>query len=372
MRGRTITLFEARDPRVEPIWRALEARARPTYFLSWAWVDSWLAALPDEALPRLAVIGDCGAPVAAFFLGHRRERRHVVLASDVMYFNATGSPRHDELCIEHNAPLGDARSLGELVELLPAGWDELVLPAVDQRAFGDLRVGDRFRVRVERESAAPFVDLEAVRARGDYTALLGSSTRAQLRRARRVVGELEVEVASNTRSALDIYSELVRLHARRWEAVGERGAFADPWFERFHRKLIVARLPHDEIQLVRVRAGGVTLGCLYNFIYAGRVLFYQCGLATFDDPHVKPGYLCHAAAIDHAARAGHAIYDLLGGGAYKERLATGTSRLVWLRVQRPLARFALEDYIVAARRRSSARIASALGARNLLPWPGRT
>ncbi len=372
MRGRTLTLYDARDPHVEPIWRALEARTRPTYFLSWAWVERWLAALPDHALPELAVIAERGAPAAAFFLGKRRERRHVVLASDVLHFNTTGWQRHDELCIEHNAPLGHARSLDELVALLPDGWDELLLPAVDRGAFDDLHAIHGFRVRIDRESRAPFVDLDAVRERGDYAALLGASTRSQLRRARRIVGALDVEFAEDACSALDIYGELMRLHARRWQAVGQRGAFADPWFERFHRGLILARLPHGEIQLVRVRAGGATLGCLYNFVYAGRVLFYQCGLAAFDDPHVKPGYLCHAVAIEHAARAGCAIYDLLGGGEYKERLATGTSQLVWLRVQRPLARFALEDYIVAARRRSSARIASALGARNLLPWPGRT
>jgi hypothetical protein len=358
--GRTLTLVDARDPRVETTWRLLESQAQPPYFLSWGWVESWLAALPTDQLPPLALIRDDGAPVAAFFLGHRRLRRHLVMTSSALYLNTTGSPRHDELCIEHNGVLalpGTCRSLAELVALLPGEWDELYLPAIDSRAFEDLGAralagsGD-LRVHVERETPAPFVDLEAVRGvGGDYVALLGASTRSQLRRARRITGELQVEVASDHDHALDIYGELLRLHARRWNSAGQRGAFHDPWFERFHRRLIQERFRHGEIQLMRLRAGDTTLGCLYNLVSRGRVLFYQCGLAASDDPRVKPGFLCHAAAIEHNARAGHAIYDLLGGGGrYKQQLSTGAHRLVWLRLHRPRVRFAIEHQIKRCKR----------------------
>jgi len=264
----------------------------------------------------------------------------------------TGVPRHDELCIEHNglvAAPGADRSLAGLIDMLPGDWDEVVLPAVDRYAFDDLGSSARlarYRVRVEREASAPFVDLAAVRAaRGDYASLLGSSTRTQVRRARRMLGEMKVDIAHDESSALDIYGELLRLHARQAAERGQRGAFADPWFEQFHRRLILGRVRHGEIQLVRVRAGDRTIGCLYNFVYGGRVLFYQCGFGRLDSaPHVKLGYVCHAAAIEHNARVGHAVYDLLGGTpAHKERLATSTTRLVWLRVQRPLARFSIEE-----------------------------
>jgi CelD/BcsL family acetyltransferase involved in cellulose biosynthesis len=351
--SRYLELLDAREPRAEATWRDLETRAfRSPYFLSWGWVETWLAALPEERRPQLAVVHEDGSPAAAFFLGRRRERRHLVMNSEVYYFNTTGVPRHDEVCIEHNGLValpGADRSLAGLLEVLPGSWDEVVLPAVDRYAFDDIGASvastrlAKYLVRVERETVAPFVDLDAVRAaNGDYLALLGTNTRTQLRRARRVVGDLTVEIASDDRHALDIYGELLRLHARRWHERGQHGAFADPWFERFHRRLITTRIAHGEIQLARVRAGERTIGCLYNFVYDGRVLFYQCGLAQFEEPHVKPGYLCHAAVIDHNARAGHAVYDLLGGGPYKERLATSATRLVWLRVQRPLARFSIE------------------------------
>src|SRR5690349_8136854 len=130
-----LDLIAVDDPRVEPIWRALEAQAQPSYFLTWGWVENWLATLPFHARPTLAVLSNGGEPAAAFFLAQRRVRRKLVLQSNALYFNATGSPPHDEVAIEHNGMLaapGARRSLSELLAMLPADWDELFLPAIDR------------------------------------------------------------------------------------------------------------------------------------------------------------------------------------------------------------------------------------------------
>lgn len=352
--SRRLELIDPRDPSVERIWRSLEAQAQPSYFLSWGWIDNWLDALPSEDRPSLAVISEGGSPAAAFFLAQRRVRRSLVLGSNALYFNATGAPRLDELGVEHNGMLttpGARRSLAGVLALLPGDWDELFLPAVDRYAFDDLGaaspLAQQYKVKLEREATAPFVDLDAVRSvDGGYDALLRPSTRTQLHRARGLLGNIDLEVAQDERHAMDIWGELLRLHARRWAARGMRGVFADPWFERTHRTLIQKRLATGEIQLMRIRSGATTLGCFYNLVYRNRVTFYQCGLAGFADPHLKPGYLCHAAAIEYNALAGHSFYDLLGGQArYKDNLATGINRLVWLRVQRPLARFSFEESV---------------------------
>lgn len=340
----TLALLDADDRDVEPIWRALETAARPSYFLTWGWVSTWLAALPAATRPQLAVIREGATAVAACFLGRRRQRRHGVVPTRMRYVNATGISQFDELCIEHNAMLcvpGIAWPLQALIDGLPADWDELALPAIDA---APLAPPDGYQLVIDREVAAPYVDLARVRATGDYLALLGSNTRAQIRRARRAVGPCVLEVARTPAEALEIYDELVALHTASWRRRGEPGAFADPWFDRFHRRLIAERFGHGEIELLRLRARGQTIGCLYNLIAHGRTLFYQSGLAAFDDPHIKPGYLCQAAAIEHAAAAGGAIYDFLGGDArYKASLSTGATRLIWARVQRRLVRFALEE-----------------------------
>ncbi len=344
--ARQLALLDPHAPRTEAIWRALERTSRPSYFLTWGWVENWLAMLPRREAPQLAVIRDGGEPASAFFLGRRTLVRHRVVPSRAAYLNATGRPSRDELCIEHNGVLGRACTLAKLIELLPGGWDELFLPGVGREAFGDLDVPRGYRVRVMGTTPSPFVDLEQVRASGDYLTLISSNTRAQIRRAQRRIGACELEVAASLEDARAIYDELVALHTASWRARGEPGAFADPWFDRFHRRLIERRFAHGEIQLARLRSGSSTIGCLYNLVAGGRVLFYQSGLAAFDDPVIKPGLVCHAAAIAHCAAAGHTVYDLLGGSArYKGSLATGETELAWLCVQRQRLRFAIEDRV---------------------------
>jgi CelD/BcsL family acetyltransferase involved in cellulose biosynthesis len=343
-----LELVDPYSPRVEATWRALEQQAKPVYFLTWAWMENWLACLPRADAPQLAVVERDGAAIAACFVGRRRLLRHRVVPSRARFINATGRDAYDELCLEHNALLtvDPGTSLATLVQLLPGEWDEVYVPACDADAFAALTaasLGSGLRVRVDREVANYHIDLAKVRAQG-YVPLLGSSTRAQVRKAQRAAGDTTVEVARDEREALDIYEEMVALHQRSWRMRGQPGAFADPWFDVFHRRLIARRFRHGELQLIRVRNADLTIGCLYNFVAAGRVLFYQCGFGSPADRHLRPGYLCHAQAVEHCAQQGLAIYDLLGGDArYKQSLATDETRLIWGRVQRRRLQFALED-----------------------------
>jgi CelD/BcsL family acetyltransferase involved in cellulose biosynthesis len=137
---------------------------------------------------------------------------------------------------------------------------------------------------------------------------------------------------------------------------GETRSLRGPLVRSFPRRLIAQRFAHGEIQLLRVRGERGTLGCLYNYLHRGRVLQYQSGMASFENQHLKPGFVCHAAAIEHAASAGHAIYDFLGGDVrYKKSLSTDATSLVWACVQRPRARFFVEDRVRRWRdRRASA------------------
>jgi len=341
-----LELVDPLSARAEAIWCDLERGAHPPYFLTWGWISNWLAMLPSAEWPALAVLGGADGATGAFFLGRRKLLRHHVVTSRAAFVNATGVPRYDELCVEHNGILGTGCTLARLVELLPDDWDELVLPAVDRAMFQELDVPRGYHVQAGHDVPSPFVDLARVRAAGDYLSLLSANTRSQIRRASRRVGPCELDVARSLEDALEIYGELVALHGASWRARGEPGAFADPWFERFHRRLIEQRFAHGELQLIRLRSGPTTLGCLYNLVAGGRVLFYQSGLASSPDPVVKPGMLCHAAAIAHCAAAGHATYDFLAGSTrYKASLATGATQLVWLRVQRAHLRFAIEQRV---------------------------
>jgi CelD/BcsL family acetyltransferase involved in cellulose biosynthesis len=242
----------------------------------------------------------------------------------------------------------------EILARLPGGWDELYLAALDADGPIARQLLDRdgpLWMRIDRVPC-PIVDLAKVREAGDYTKMLGGSTRSQIRRSRKLYGargKLVLEVAASPAQALAFFDELVELHRRAWSDRGGPGAFL-PFVHTFHRRLIERRHAAGEVQLLRARAGDTTIGCLYNFVWQGNVLFYQSGLAYEADHKLKPGLVCHALAIEHDARAGHHWYDFLAGQSrYKQSLSTGARELVWVRLQQPRLRFALENAARTAR-----------------------
>ena len=180
-----------------------------------------------------------------------------------------------------------------------------------------------------QRKAAPFVDLASL-GDDDYLRRLGANTRQQIRRSRRLYGEVSTEIADGAEAAARIWRELEALHQVTWRRRGKPGAFARDFFRAFHERLITERLQRGEIQLLRVAAEGGTIGCLYNFVYRGRVYAYQSGLAYGTDNRLKPGLVAHHEAIEASRRAGRRIYDFLAGGdRYKRSLATGSLNLVW-------------------------------------------
>ena len=127
---------------------------------------------------------------------------------------------------------------------------------------------------------------------------------------------------------------LEALHQASWTARGRPGAFANPFFGRFHRALIARGLGRGEIDLFRVAAGSQIVGLLYNFRYRGHSLAYQSG---FDyagaSRHQKPGLTCHHEAIRFVARLGVVRYNFLAGDArYKRSLADRGETLHWIAV----------------------------------------
>lgn len=350
-----------RTPEIQAIWTRLSCAPETGYFLSWGWMEHWLASLPSEARVRLAVLSDGGAPRAAFFIGEATTRRHGFLKSRGLFLNTTGLSPYDELCLEHNGILSEGPlpcSLRELLDRLPDGWEEFVMPAMSaSRLPPHWQNGSAapYTVLIRHEAPSPCVDLDAVRQRGDYPALLGAATRANIRRSSRLLasrGPVRCEVAGTVDRALDLFGELVALHQRAWSGRGQRGAFASDYLRAFHTGLIRRRFAAGEIQLVRVTAGETTVGCLYNFVFHGTVSFYQSGINYALDRRASPGLVCIAEAIRHNAEAGQRVFDFLGGAAtmYKANLSTHADQLVWVTVQQPRAKFWLERTLRAAKR----------------------
>lgn len=335
-------------------WRALEDRSDASFFQSWSWIGCWLATLPAAARPDLLTARSGGETVGLALLGRRDDRRHGILPVRGLYLNEAGDPTLDCLTIEHNgilAPpeIADAVVRACLAHLAAAedGWDELGLGGVPT-AYLDLAAQTGLIPRVVDIKPSPYVDLAGLRAAGgDYLAGRSRNTRQQVRRALRACeadGPLRFDVAADRETAAAYFSGLEALHQAAWRARGESGAFANPFFARFHRRLIETAFDRNEIQLARITVGAAPLAFLYSFVRGGRVSFYQGGLAYTDDARHKPGLVAHYLAIRHNLEAGADIYDFLAGDSrYKRSLATDSTDLLWGMAQKPRIKYRLEE-----------------------------
>jgi len=354
-----LNIFKDFD-KVREIWGKLSSESNTGYFLSWGWIENWVESLPEDVCVHLCVIREKEVPVLTFFLGEAQILRNQVFKSKGIFLNATGNSEYDSLCIEYNTmiyrqPL--RLSLRELLGTLPNHWDEFFLPGLDCDSFPGNSLAEptgRYKMIKEKVDASPYVDLERVRrTKGGYLSLLGSNTRAQIRRTYRDLeshGPIKAAAGLTIKGCSEIFDEMVLLHQRRWQRKGEQGAFETDYFYRFHKELIKKRFDQGEIQLIRVTAGQETVGCLYNFVFRGRVYFYQSGINYEIDERLKAGLLCHAEAVKYNAAIGQSIYDFLGGAErYKSNLATNKRPLIWAKIQRPCLKFWMEDKIRGAK-----------------------
>ncbi len=332
---------------LEQRWRDLATSSPHSFFLSWQWISTWLQCMPPAIKPMLLTVSAGGKPVAVAILIKRTIWRHKLIPVRTWVLNATGSRRFDSICTEHNGLLAttdhEHTAWDEVLDYFATrahDWDEFQLDGVPLwLAEAWARKG--MPLRQARLDIGRFVDLDRVRASANSSciAILAPRVRTRLRHTLGAVeqrfGPLAITAPATVREAHGFFAELKELHVRRWRGQRYGDAFDIPFFERFHNNLIDCCFAEGLVQLARVRAGATTLGLLYNFVYQGRVSFYQSGINyAAAERGDSIGLLVHALLIDYNARQGHAIYDMLAGDAqYKRALASLTVPLWWGELQ---------------------------------------
>lgn len=341
--------------RLEPEWQTLESRSAATFFNSWSWIGTWLSGLGPGWSPQLLRASLQGETVGLGVLVPGTIRRLRVLPSRSLHLHATGDPRADDLCVEHNGllvqtegqPFIAAAMMGHLLGP-DHRWEQLHLHGLSSTPPAVDRLAPPWRLRQEAEPAY-LVNLEAIRSQeGDYLSQLSANSRSMIRRSLKAyatLGPVHTASAQDVPEAVHFLGQLKALHQRTWQSRGASGAFANPRFEAHHRELIHRHFERGEVQLLRVHAGERDIGYLYNFVYRGRVTAYQSG---FDYDLVarthSPGLTAHALAVQRSADAGLQIYDFLAGDArYKRDLATDAYQMVNVSVHRPTLSLLMEE-----------------------------
>jgi CelD/BcsL family acetyltransferase involved in cellulose biosynthesis len=345
--GLNVSLVDCPEAReLESEWRALEAQAEASFFISWTWIGCWLSRLEPALRPRL-LRAERGDRVVGLGLvvAHRCFRLRAIPLR-CLQVHATGDPRHDDITIEHNALLVAKEGSATIEEAMLGhlcspgfGWDSIFIPGVS--AMPPLDGLSPLNMVTETASSPAYaVDLDPIRSGGgDYLGQVSRNTRSQIRRgvkAYEQFGSVKVSLARDKEEALLFLSRLKDLHQRTWTARGQAGAFANPLFEVFHAGLIERGMAQGQIFLLRVHAGDQDIGYLYNFAHEGTISAYQSGFNYgLLEKNSHPGLVSHALAIQHFLDAGYSEYDFLAGDSrYKRQLATRNYDIVTLSIHR--------------------------------------
>jgi len=328
-------------PSLAESWLELERRADCSFFQSWAWTGC----LADERFAEPWLLSARrGDDLVALGLFNRGPRPRWRLGRPLL-LGETGEAACDSIFIEHNGLLLDAAESHDLARSCWAalaahaqlGRTRWMLSGVPADIPASLPPGRLPRILARRP--APYLDFARFAAEASLLDQLSANARQQLRRSLRAwekIGPLALDWARDADEAGGFLTNLKALHQTYWTGRGKPGAFAEPFFERFHRALIARVSSGQSADLIRIRAGERTVGYLYNLVHGGWVAAYQSGFDFGPDAdELRPGLICHLLAIGHYRAAGMRIYDFLAGEArYKRSLANAESELLWLQANR--------------------------------------
>ena len=362
-----VSLESAPEPeRLAALWRDLERRAEPSFFLSWLWVGCWLRALPERLDTRLLTVRRDGTVVGLGVLTFDHRGSLSPLQACSAHLHETGIPALDVATIEDNGLLVDRRLTGE-VEAAALRWltdegqkiDRIVLGGIKPALAGVARAAasqGRLLFDVRNESPRPYVDLDAIRRRGHgYLECLSANTRQSVRRSMRLYesrGPIELTIAGSIEEAEAFLGRLEALHQAYWTARGKPGAFSYPMFRRLHVDLVHTAFAAGAVQVCRIAAGDVDVGYLYNLVWRKWVYAYQSGLHYEPDNRLKPGLVSHSLAVEHALSHGHSVYDFMAGARqHKASLSTSQDRLYWIVMSRPTRLARIRRRMARLRRR---------------------
>lgn len=328
---------------VPPWWQPLyEEAANASIFLSGDWIRTWLEVYGGDFDGYWIhwrhdgqVVGGCLLVARVIWL------KFVPLRT--LFINATGdacertptAEYNDILCLtgyESAISTDFADSIAEL------GWHRLMVSGYQDGLLS--RLTGRFSAEnlESRSSPAAFVNLSAMSGESyeqTLTGKVGSHIRRNRRLYEKTFGEMQVSEAKSLDDAMSCFGQLAELHNARWLGKGHTGSFSSAAVVEFHRRLIARLWPTNQVSMIRVGRDEQVFGCLYNYIYRGKVLVFQTGFRYDDNANLSPGLLTHALAIEYYRRQGMSEYDLLAGDAlYKRSLAKDRRILQWTVIYR--------------------------------------
>ena len=264
---------------------------------------------------------------------------------------ASGEREADAICSDYLNLIArrgrEAEVVRALIEALSqrrlGGWDELVIPLMDgSRAIPEMLVhaarGRGWHAEAVETTRARYIELPDTWE--GFLRGLDKKDRYLITRTLRdfetwADGHAVFHRATDAASLAEGKRHLLALHQERWEGAAG-GTFRSPLFLGFHDRLMPALLERGALELIWLTVRDEAIAVMYDFRWAGKVSFYQCGRRMDVPKQIRPGGVLLYHAIREAIASGMREFDFLGGEATYKKQLTATSRpLVTVRIARP-------------------------------------
>ncbi len=325
--------------------------ARPSAFLSWEWMTTWLREYAGPGMPRVVLVREGSGRLVG--LAPLYEPASGPLALRTLRFMGTGvGADHLRFLVRR----GEEARVGAVLtdQALATRCDVFDFPRMDEEAARSLQGAAShsggFGCGATVADVCPFIPLPATWE--EYLRALSANARKDLgRRWRRLreCGEVAIQRVDAGPELDEAWDVLLRLHLSRQREVGSRSAFATPHSLAFHRAFLQTAAERGWLRLYLMRVGAEYVAAEYCVSIGDRFEDLQTG---FDAKWSRYGVgtLIVAHAIQDAVVGGAIEFDFLRGGEeYKQQrwgasLRQDVSLVIWKRRPPVAARVAVRRW----------------------------
>lgn len=312
----------------------LRASGANSIFLTWEWLYCWWNIFKNDSTKLLIVLvrDTDGVILCLAPLMIEKTNLFKVIPVTTIRFLGTGEREQDEISTEYldfiitekaNSKVIINNILNDLIEK-NRDVDYLMFENISDTSLllENIKKTQIAGVtkHVQMSGESHYIELEK-----DWDAFLSKLSTSQRYRVRRTLKEFKkqedflFEIASNKDQLKEAFSQLTKLHQKRWNSKGYDGVFSSNYFCQFHTDLMEMLVDKGNLMLAKLIINDEACAVIYNFNYDGVISFYQSGIDTnLENNRLRPGLAIHALAIEFAIKTGASRYDfLMGGSNYK-------------------------------------------------------
>ena len=324
---------------LEHDWKDLLSKsAADCIFLSWEWMDTWVAVY-GEAGSLCVLVAETSDGQVVGIAPMMLESLQKLSCIDIRHLIMLGQKADtsseyldwiiDDCYVERVANafcshlLVEMKTQWDVMSIANLRTDSRALPIIKNK-FGSL-------FEIVRRVSSPYVILE-VESWDEYLNLRRAKFRQRWKRFHREHNVILRHVGRDI-SLSEGLEKLKALNAARWAS--DRQSFLTERYSNFHEHVARRLLARNSLLLVLMEVDGTTVAGRYDFLYGGKAWSFQGGWLP-EWSNLSIGKLMIAEILRWCIENGIGEYDFLGGSStYKDDWSSNCREMICVEVANP-------------------------------------